>query len=127
MDFRQRLEQNRAKSTDQDSTSDAEESIAFDYYAIDNIKSLPACLDFRLPQGKHKALPYAYFTEISFDNEVGIEILTNSKKVTIIGRDLLKLYDYLLNYRVRFIQTHVGGDPQETGLFVKEIRIEDIG
>ena len=125
MDFRTRLEQSRTKGSEPELGKEIDEPVDFPYFGIDSVRSIPACIDLRLPLGKHKALPYSYFTEIDYDNETGIEILTNTKKITIVGRDLSRLYDYLVNYRVRFIRTHVGGDPQEDGVFVQEIRVED--
>ena len=122
MDFKQRLEQSRGTT----SASELEKNHTCEYFATDNIKSLPACLDLRLPQGERRALPYSYVTEIYFDMEIGIVIYTNTKKVTITGRGLLILYDYLVNYRVRFIQANMGMDSQEEGLFIKDIAIEDL-
>jgi len=90
------------------------------------IKSLPACHDLRLRDGKRKALPYNLFTEINFSIDTGIEITTSTKKIKITGRELFKLYDFLAAYRVRFIQGNAGTDPEDDGLFVEEISIEEL-
>jgi len=124
MDFKQRLEQNRGKLDNAEELSEPEDD--FVYFATGNTQNLPACLDLRLSQGKRKALPYSFFTELNFDSEEGIEILTPREKIKIIGRNLTKLFDYLVNYRVRYIQASIGNDPKEDGLFVSEIIIEDI-
>ena len=130
MDFRQRLEQNRERPAERpitgDSANEPQDDLRSEYFGTDNARNLPACLDLRLPNGSRKALPYSYFTEINFDSETGIEIFTNTKKINITGRNLTKLFDYLVTYRVRYIQANIGNDTQEEGLFVEEILVEDV-
>lgn len=126
MDFRQRLEQSRPGLTKNELSDEPEEDFRSEYYGIDNIRSHPACLDFRMKDGSRRALPYSYFTEMNFDNETGIEILTNSKKIIVTGRNLTKLFDYLVTYRVRYIKANIGNDQKEEGLFVREIKIEEL-
>jgi len=129
MNFRERLEQSREKPgniSEAALAEELEESFACEYFATDNIKSSPPCLDLRLPDGKHKALPYSYFIEIDFDSADNIEITTTNKKVKITGRDLGRLFDYLVAYRVRYIQVNIGADTEESGLFVGAILIEEI-
>jgi len=126
MDFRQRLEQSRPGLTKSELQDEPEDDFRSEYYAIDNIRSHPACLDFRMKEGSRRALPYSYFMEINFDNETGIEIFTATKKIKIVGRNLSKLFDYLVTYRVRYIQANIGNDQKEEGLFVKEILIEEL-
>lgn len=122
MDFRQRLEQNRHTSGNSIAPAEPEEPVSYPYYGT--ITSHPSnCLDLRLPRGVRKAFPYAFITEISYDIDAGIDILTQNKKITIIGRNLSKLFDHLIAYRVRYIQVNIGSDPDEGGLFVKEILI----
>ena len=79
-----------------------------------------------MKEGSRRALPYSYFTEINFDNETGIEIFTTTKRIKIVGRNLSKLFDYLVTYRVRYIQANIGNDQKEEGLFVKEILFEEL-
>lgn len=129
MSFRDRLEQSRERlgnDTESIITAELEEGFSCDYFAIDNIKSLPACLDFRMPDGNRIAVPYSFVTEIYLDISDGILITTTTKKIRITGRDLSKLYDYLVAYRVRFISANVGTDIAEQGLFVKEIIIDEL-
>ena len=125
MDFRQRLEQNRTIPVDSERPAEPEDYFTCPYFATDRTQS-PACLELRLRDGLRKALPYSYFTEMNFDSEAGIEILTGSKKIKITGRNLAKLFDYLVTYRVRFVQVNTGHDPQEDGLFVKGIMVEEL-
>ncbi len=128
MNFRERIEQAREKQNDPlaANNNEADEN-GFDteYFGIDNIKSFPACLDLRLADGTRKALPYSYIMEINFAPSDGIEITTSTKKITITGRDLGRLYDYLTAFRVRYIQSYLGTDTTETGLFVGNISLED--
>lgn len=126
MDFRTRLEQGRERRVEGEGTAEPEENFACEYFATDRVKTCPPCLELRLSQGTRKALPYSYVTEIGFDNEAGIEICTGSKKITITGRNLAKLFECLVNYRVRYVQAHIGNDLNEDGLFVKEIVIEHL-
>lgn len=125
MDFRQRLEQSRNTAANSSSHVEPTEPAANRYFSTDNGNRIN-CLDLRLPEGARKALPYALITEINFDLDSGIEILAQGKTITIKGRNLIKLYDYLIAYRVRYIQANVGIDPEEEGLFVKEIFIGEL-
>ena len=122
MDFRQRLEQNRSTPANSEIAAEPDDYFSCPYYATERVNS-PVCLDLRLPNGKRKALPYCYFTEITYEIDAGIEIVTTSKTIMIIGRHLTKLFEHLITYRVRYIQANIGSDPGEDGLFVKEIVI----
>ena len=126
MNFRERLEQSRDRFCEFEGNSELDEMFSCEYFATDNIKSLPACLDLRFPDGSRKAMPYNYFVEIDFLSAEMIEIITTTKQIKIIGRDLGKLYDFLVAYRVRYIATNVGADLNETGLFVEQIIIKEI-
>ncbi len=126
MDFRQRLEQGRLRLAGDDTASEMGTDGVCPYFSTDKTKS-PACLDLRLSCGNHIALPYSYFTEMIFNTETGIEIHTADKKINIVGRNLIQLFDHLIAYRVKFIQANIGGDLNEDGLFVKEIMIENTG
>ncbi len=126
MDFKQRLEQDKETSAGKEMAAEPADNFVNEYFAKSNIGSFPACLDLRLSNGKRKALPYSFFTEINFDNEAAIEIFTASKKITITGRNLATLFDYLATYRVKYVRANIGNDQKEDGLFVKEILIEEI-
>lgn len=125
MDFRQRLEQSRT-IRDKEPSREPEETPTSDYFAVSSGAS-HACLDLRLAEGKRIGLPYAYINAIGFDPELGITLTTTREQVTITGRNLARLFDHLLCYRVRFIQVNLGGDSQEDGVFVEEIKIEPYG
>jgi hypothetical protein len=96
------------------------------FFGVDNLRNSPSCLDFRLANGTFKALPYSYIIEINYDPSEGIEIMTIARKINITGRNLKVLYNYLVSYRVRYIQANIGHDlTEERLLFVKDIAIEE--
>lgn len=127
MNFRERLESNqqRLSNTEAIIAAELEANFSCEYFATDNIKSLPACLDLRFPDGNRQAIPYSFVTGIYLDISNGIVISTTTKIIKISGRELSRLYDYLVAYRVRFIQANLGTDIGEEGLFVGAIEIED--
>ena len=125
MDFRQRLEQSRIRPVTSEVTDEPEGHFASSYFAVDRVGN-PVCLDLRLKGGARKAVPYAFISEINFEIDAGIEILIQGKRINIVGRNLAKLFDHLIAYRVRYIQANIGSDPNEDGLFVKEIMFEEI-
>lgn len=121
MDFRERLDQSRKWP------AELAAEFSCPYFSTQR-GSAPVCLDLRMQGGIRKAVPYSFFTEIAFNVERGIEILTNGKRITITGRNLAKLFDYLINYRVKYIQANVGYDDAEEddGVFVAGIKIEEM-
>ena len=125
MNFQERLDQATKHTGSDTAIEPTEDSFTSPYFAVDRVKN-PVCLDLRLPDGVRKALPYTYFTEMNFDLDTGIEILTSQKRITITGRNLIKLFDHLIAYRVKYIQANIGGDTTEDGLFVKEVLIEEV-
>ncbi|WP_295795214.1 hypothetical protein [Mucilaginibacter sp.] len=124
MDFRQRLEQGRVQLVGGNNPPEPDEHVTSIYFATERGGS-PACLDLRLQDGGRKAVPYSYVTEIQFDAEAGIEILTPQKHITITGRNLIALYESLVAYRVRYVVADMGNDMQEEGLFVSGIAIQE--
>jgi len=97
------------------------------FFGADNLRNSPSCLDLRLADGTFKALPYSYFIEVNYNPSEGIEIITTTRKIYLTGRNLKLLYNYLVAYRVRFIQANIGNDlTEEKALFVKCIKIEEV-
>lgn len=126
MDFRQRLEQSRNRHGNSEVTTEPESGFSCPYFGTDK-NGNPACLELRLPDGRRKAIPYAFFTEINFDIDTGIEILTTGKRILITGRHLTRLFEHLTAYKVRYVLANVGYDTgDEDGVFVKEIIIDDL-
>lgn len=128
MSFRDKLEQSRERLSNTEAiiAAELETNFSCEYFATDNIKSLPACLDLRFTDGNRQAVPYSFVTGIFLDISNGIVISTTTKIIKISGRDLSRLYDYLVAYRVRYIQANLGTDIGEEGLFIGGIFIEDI-
>ena len=125
MDFRQKLDQSRSRNYNGEPAAELEQVDDGPYFETERGRT-PVCLELRLAGGGRIALPYAYFTEIRFDMEKGIEMLTAQKRIHITGRSLGKLFDCLIAYRVRYVQVNIGNDAQEDGLFVNAIAIEDV-
>src|SRR3954466_12624639 len=103
MSFTERLSQRKQERNDKEedlpSNGEAEYVETFvksPFFGLENVRNHPSCLDLRLTNGNSKALPYSYFVELGYDPSEGIEIITTTKKVTIIGRNLKLLYHFLL-------------------------------
>ena len=127
MNFRERIERRRELEEAPRASAELEEDgFDADYFGIENVRSLPASLVLRLPEGKRRSIPYMHSPEFIYDPSEGIEIITHNIRVKIIGRDLTRLFDYLAAYRVKYIQPHLGTDAKTPGLFVEEIKVDEI-
>lgn len=128
MDFRERIERNRPERIrfDVANNNDEEQVVEHNYFATDNVRNQPACIDLRFADGLRKSVPYSYIMGMSFDALEGIVINTSSLKVKITGRELDRLYDYLTMFRVKYVQENIGADFIELGLFVKRIVVEEV-
>ena len=134
MSFRDKVAQNIQERNDKASAVDVKEQepdnieafVSSTFFGVDNLRNSPSCLDLRLVNGTFKALPYSYIIEMNYDPSDGIEIITTTKKICITGRNLKLLYNYLVSYRIRYIQANIGNDlTEEKHLFVKDITIEE--
>ncbi|MGY3213946.1 hypothetical protein [Mucilaginibacter sp. HD30] len=125
MDFRKRLETSRVQLVHGNSAEEPLDHSASAYFATDR-GNTPTCLDLRLPDGSRKAIPYSYFTQINFDVDAGIEVLTTQQRIILTGRNLISLYEALITYRVRYVQSDVGSDMQEDGLFIADISLSSL-
>lgn len=88
--------------------NEAEESFNNDYFGVESIRNLPACIDYRLADGDFVAIPYSLLTGINYNPEKGIEISYANCSVKIMGFNLRQLYYYLALYRVRYVQIAFG-------------------
>ena len=96
------------------------------FFAKEQIRNLPACLEFRFADSSSKAYPYSHVLQLNYNPSEGIEVLTTQKKIIIEGRNLKLLYVFLLSFQVKFIQENIGHDlTEENKLFVKRIRVEE--
>lgn len=118
------------KLEQQEKEADSEELEQFTpspFFGYENVKNSTACLEFRLANGVSKGLPYSYLLEINYHASEGIEVIFTTKKAIITGRNLRQLYLFLLAFRVKYIKANVGNDiTEESAMFVKDIKIEDI-
>lgn len=128
MSFKERIERNRERLNNPEKAAndnnEYERSFNSDFYGIESIRNMPPFFILRLASGKRKAMPYSSIVDIDFDPEEGIMIIeTTNKNITITGRNLEQLLDYLAFNRVRYIQANIGADTTEEGIFIKEIAI----
>ena len=91
----------------------SEESVIHQFFGIEPQRKIPATIDLRLADNTFRAVPYSYIMDIEFDPVVGIDIFTSTKYIKITGRNLRLLYDYLAQFRVRYIQANIGADLAE--------------
>lgn len=105
----------------------SEDAIVTQFFGIEPQRKIPATIDFRLANNTFRAVPYSYIMDIEFDPADGIEIFTSTKRIRIEGRNLRLLYDYLAQFRVRFIQANIGADLTEGNEpFVSAITVENL-
>ena len=129
MDFREKYRdrQRLAEFAANDNVEEFEKLPVSDFFKVERVRKMPPCLDLRMADGSFMAVPYSHFSQVSFNPSEGIEIsLATEKKVLISGRNLHQLYEYLIAFRIRFIQANIGNDcADENVLFVEGIEIKD--
>lgn len=106
-----------------------EEKIESEFWGIERMMSRQAImLDLRLQGGRFLALPYTYITKIQFDPSEALEIFVSDLHIKIRGRNLFKLYSYLLRHKVTFIQESLTGNDliAETETFIREISVAPV-
>jgi hypothetical protein len=97
------------------------------FFGIEPNQKFPTALDLRFSNGNCKAIPYTYISEIDFIPSESIDITASGRKFRIMGRNLKRIYDHLVKYRVRFIQANIGADLTEGDEpFVSSIDIENL-
>ena len=84
-------------------------------------------LDLRKKTGDRETFPYSYLVRMRFDKSGIITLKFSDTKVTVIGRNLLGLYDALSVHKVTWIQE---GDDRydersESEPFISAIKIEN--
>ena len=125
--YRERNRQRLAEFAANDNVEEFEKLPVSDFFKVERVRKMPPCLDLRMADGSFMAVPYSHFSQVSFNPSEGIEIsLATEKKVLISGRNLHQLYEYLIAFRIRFIQANIGNDcADENVLFVEGIEIKD--
>lgn len=124
MTFREKLEIDRTRKLRLVPGAD-NENFNSDYFATVNSGTHLPNIDIWTQDGKRKGIPY-FNMEIDYDCESEIILTTANWKVKITGRDLEKLYHYLLIHRAKFIKPHEGSDFGEDGLCIISVEIEGI-
>lgn len=129
MSYKEIIEQKKREREDSLTSANNnknDESFNSDYFGIENLRNIPACLDLRFSDGNCQAVPYSLFTSIEYSTDKGIIIKSSLSKITISGRNLKFLYNYLVTFRVRYIQSNLGMDVGENNLIVTEIEIQNL-
>ncbi len=126
MSFLERIEQKiQDKQNNPAPANDNDRAVDYEFFGIEAIRNPLPCIVFRIPDSDWVSLPYSLIVRIHY-NPSRIIIKTTDSIITITGRDLQKLFDYLAVYRVRYIQPNIGIDISDEGLFVSEVIIDDI-
>ena len=103
-----------------------------------NINNVPSCIGIAesgriayklkliFKNGNRCFFPYAYISEVAFDVEGRLTILTSEREIIIEGRGLDNLEEWLFESRVKWVkEDNRSIDPHVEGIFVKKIEIED--
>lgn len=108
-------------------TAIIEEEISTPFFGISGNRGVPTALSLMLKDGCSKAIPYSYITEIDFRPSEGVEILTTSKRIQIKGRNLKIVFDYLTQFKVRYLRANIGEDiSEESEIFIDEIEVGEL-
>lgn len=85
-------------------------------------------LDICLRSGDHWAFPYAYKTSIQFDLSGKLIIHFTTHTITITGRNLMALYNGLIQHRISQISEldHTFDDLPEESVVITEIKIKQL-
>lgn len=83
-------------------------------------------LDVRLKTGESFALPYSFLVEAHYDASGTLTLIFTTRKVTIKGRNLRTVYDFVLNHRLEFVQEEnpLYDDTPEPAPFIGSIAVE---
>lgn len=89
----------------------------------------PAMLDLRLKTGDAVALPYSYLTAVEYDAGGTLRLKFVGHSVTLTGRNLRRVYDGLVQHRVRYVQEESAlyDESPETGTFIDGIVVKAAG
>lgn len=76
--------------------------------------------------GDRRFFPYAYISEVAFDAEGKVTILTSEREIIIEGRGLDNLEEWLFESKVRWVkEDNRSFDPFEENIFVAKIEVKD--
>ena len=76
--------------------------------------------------GNRHFFPYAYISEVAFDVEGKLTILTSEREIVIEGRGLDALEEWLFESKVKWVkEDNRSFDPFEEGVFVGRIEVRE--
>jgi len=85
-------------------------------------------LKFILKNGNRHFFPYAYISEVAFDIEGRLTILTSEREIIIEGRGLDNLEEWVFESRVKWVkEDNRSFDPHEEGIFISGIEVKTKG
>ena len=105
----------------------AEQQVEYDFFTLEKQTNKTAImLDIEFENGDCLALPYAYLSKIKFDLSSGITITWGATTILIEGRNLKKLYKYLVRHKVNFIRESIDklDDEKAKQLYITKIEIK---
>lgn len=96
------------------------------YYGIEpQITARALMFELRTKDGKRTAYSYSYMTEANYEPEKGITINVSDVVITITGRNLGEIFNYLVSNRLTYIQEDYSGiDDGESQLFIESIGVK---
>lgn len=99
-----------------------EDIIAYPAYGVRR-KGVEYIIEFRSEGQHYSAISYGYLMEVSFSPQAGLSLLFTNHRVTVEGRNLLKIYKHLMKQEVSYVQQgpDSGG---ETEIVVSAIKVE---
>lgn len=85
----------------------------------------PSKITFINQQGFRRALPYNLLTCVDYDNKTGdITLFYANKIVTLRGRNLIKLYEYISRDIVSSIRALPSDQFEDEQIFVREVSFD---
>ena len=78
--------------------------------------------------GNRVFFPYAYISEVAFDVEGRLTLLTSEREIIIEGRGLDNLEEWIFESRLKWVkEDNRSFDPHEEGIFVRRIEVRGRG
>ena len=93
------------------------------YFGLLDEHHIPPSLKFILKSGNRFYQPYAGISFIDYNVENGLSIYTGKRKITLQGRNLETLADYISNYAVDWIkESNTNRDDGKTEIYISSIK-----
>lgn len=76
--------------------------------------------------GSRCTIPYAYLIRTTYDVKGELSLFTSDQEITISGRGLDKIDDWLAVNQLQWVKQHVVNiDPQSDNVFIANIKVKD--